>query len=74
MGTKKRDLGQFFTTNADYILQGFEEFIGGKEVSDPFAGNQELLNWCQKNGAQAVVGFDCDKNYVNDKNVFIMIP
>ena len=70
LGTKKRDLGQFFTTNADYILQGFEEFIGGKEVSDPFAGNQELLNWCQKNGAQAVVGFDCDKNYVNDKNVF----
>jgi len=48
LGTKKRDLGQFFTTNADYILQGFEEFIADKEVSDPFAGNQELLNWCQK--------------------------
>lgn len=45
---KKRDLGQFFTTNADYILQGFEEFIGGKAISDPFAGNQELLNWCEK--------------------------
>jgi len=69
-GLKKRELGQFFTTNADHILQGFEEFIAGKEVSDPFAGNQELLNWCQKNGAQAVVGFDCDKNYVNGKNVF----
>jgi len=70
LGTKKRDLGQFFTTNADYILQGFEEFIGGKEVSDPFAGNQELLNWCQKNGARSAVGFDCDKNYIDGKNVF----
>lgn len=67
---KKRDLGQFFTTNADYIFQGFEKFIDGKEVIDPFAGNQELLNWCQKNGAQTVVGFDCDKNYVDDENVF----
>ena len=23
--TKKRNLGQFFTTNSDYILQGFQE-------------------------------------------------
>lgn len=42
---KKRDLGQFFTTNADYILQGFEKFVEGKTISDPFAGNRELLNW-----------------------------
>jgi len=67
---KKRDLGQFFTTNADYILQGFEKFVEGKTISDPFAGNRELLNWCQRNGAKTAIGFDCDKNYVDDKDVF----
>jgi hypothetical protein len=40
---KKRNLGQFFTTNCDYILQGFEEFVKGKKITDPFAGNQDLL-------------------------------
>lgn len=68
---KKKELGQFFTTNADYILQGFEEFIDGKEVSDPFAGNKELINWCQKNGAETVIGFDCDENYVDNKIIFL---
>lgn len=67
---KKRELGQFFTTNADYILQGFEEFVKGKNISDPFAGNRELLNWCKNCGAKTAAGFDCDKNYVDSKNVF----
>lgn len=69
--TKKRDLGQFFTTNADYILQGFEEFIDGKDVSDPFAGNRELLNWCEKNGSKSTAGFDYDENYTDGKKVFL---
>ena len=41
---KKRNLGQFFTTNSDYILQGFSAFVKNKEVTDPFAGNRDLLN------------------------------
>ena len=66
----KRQFGQFFTTNSDYILQGFEGFVKNKEVTDPFAGNQDLIKWVRKNGCKKAVGFDCDKKYVDDKNVF----
>lgn len=67
---KKRNLGQFFTTNSGYILQGFGDFVKGKDVSDPFAGNQNLLNWVKNNKCKKFVGFDCDKNYIDGKNVF----
>lgn len=66
----KKNLGQFFTTNSDYILQGFGEFVKNKEVSDPFAGNQDLLKWVKNNKCKRFIGFDCDKNYIDNKNVF----
>ena len=49
---KKRNLGQFFTTNSDYILQGFGDFVKNKDVFDPFAGNGDLLNWAKNNRAK----------------------
>lgn len=67
---KKKNLGQFFTTNSDYILRGFEKFIQEKEVSDPFAGNQDLISWAKKNNCKKVIGFDCDNKLVDGKNVF----
>ena len=66
----KRQFGQFFTTNSNYILQGLEIFVKNKEITDPFAGNQDLIKWCRANHCKKVVGFDCDKKYVDDKNVF----
>ena len=66
----KTQLGQFFTTNSDYILQGFEKFIGNKEVVDPFAGNQDLFKWAEKNNCEKITGFDCDKKYCDNKKVF----
>jgi len=65
----KRQFGQFFTTNSNYILQGLESFAKDKEITDPFAGNQDLINWCRANHCKKVIGFDCDKEYVDDKNV-----
>ena len=66
----KRQFGQFFTTNSDYILQGFEEFVKSKEVTDPFAGNQDLIKWVCKNDCKKAVGFELSRKYVDDKNVF----
>lgn len=66
----KKQLGQFFTTNSSYILQGFEKFIKNKEVSDPFAGSKDLLLWAKKNGAKNVIGFDIDNSLVDDEEVF----
>lgn len=68
---KKRNLGQFFTTNSDYILQGLNRFVRDKEVVDPFAGGQDLLNWVKEKGCKKAVGFDCDENYVDNKKVFL---
>lgn len=68
---KKRNLGQFFTTNSDYILQGFSGFVKNKEITDPFAGNRDLLNWAKNNKCKKFIGFDCDKNYTDEKNVFL---
>lgn len=65
----KSQLGQFFTTNSDYILQGLESFVKNKGIIDPFAGNQDLIKWAQKNGCEKAVGFDCDKKYIDDKKV-----
>ena len=66
----KQQFGQFFTTNSDYILQGFERFAKNKEITDPFAGNQDLIKWSHKNSCKKAVGFDCDKRYVDEKIVF----
>lgn len=66
----KTQLGQFFTTNTGYILENMTKYIAGKHISDPFAGNQDLLRWANANGAKATIGFDVDNRYVDNINVF----
>ncbi len=65
----KKQLGQFFTTNSDFIFQGLEKFIKNKEVCDPFAGKKDLFLWANKNGCQKINGFDYDKKYIDGKDV-----
>jgi len=67
----KKQLGQFFTTNSSYILRGLDKYIKNKAVYDPFAGNQDLIKWAIQNGCKRVIGFDCDKKYVDNKKVFL---
>jgi len=66
----KKDLGQFFTTNSDYILQGLGGFIKNKIITDPFAGNQDLFFWAKKNNCKVITGFDYDRKYIDNKKVF----
>ena len=68
--TDKNQKGQFFTKNSSYILQGFEKFIKGKDVSDPFAGGKDLMVWAKQHGASRVVGFEIDKKLVDNKTIF----
>lgn len=67
---KKKNLGQFFTSNVDHIFRGFEKYARGKKVTDPFAGNGDLLNWAKKHGAFSVKGFDVDDK-LKSKNILI---
>ena len=68
---QKRNLGQFFTTNSDYILQGFNQFVKDKEIDDPFAGNQDLLSWAKINNCKKFIGSDCDQKYIDNRKVFL---
>lgn len=67
---KKKNLGQFFTTNSDRILKGFENNVKGKKVTDPFAGSKDLIKWAKKYDAKSVIGYDVDRNLVDKKEVF----
>lgn len=58
--SSKQALGQYFTTNSDRILEGFENLVKGKKVLDPFAGAWDLLNWADRNGASECAGYDID--------------
>lgn len=67
----KKNLGQFFTTNVDYILSGFEDLIKNTNILDPFAGNQDLLKWAKKYQSKSIIkGFDIDQKLIDNKEVF----
>ena len=67
---KKAQLGQFFTTNTAYILRNMAKYVRGKAVTDPFAGNGDLLRWAKENGAVSAAGYDIDETYVDNETVF----
>ena len=54
MPEQKKALGQFFTTNYNYILQNMFLPEGTKFICEPFTGNGDLLNF-----------FDCSKYYID---------
>ena len=41
---EKKQFGQFFTKNSDYILNGFESLVFGKDLTDPFAGGGDDIH------------------------------
>lgn len=47
--SKKKELGQFFTTNVSKILQGMSIPPGVSSIVEPFAGNKDLLQWISNN-------------------------
>lgn len=67
----KKQNGQFFTKNSDYILSGFKLYIKNKDAIDPFAGNGDLIKWAKKNSVKKIIGYDIDSRCVNNKNIFL---
>ena len=52
----KKNLGQFYTTNSDYILDGLELPFGDNvRIIEPFAGKGDLIDWAKKMKADGVV-------------------
>jgi hypothetical protein len=62
----KKELGQFFTTNADYILSNFDGYVKNCSIIDPFAGNEDLLRWALGSSAKNIRGFDIDASLIKN--------
>lgn len=54
----KKQLGQFYTTNANYIIGNLLKDIPNGSIIDPFAGNKDLLDLYPKG-----IGYDIDPKF-----------
>lgn len=70
--SKKNKLGQFFTTNYQYILQNFYVPTDVERIIEPFAGNCDLLNFIKNREIFTIECYDIDpqKDYVIQKDTF----
>jgi hypothetical protein len=58
MSELKSQLGQFMTTNADYILQGFVIPETVSCVLEPFAGNGDLIDFVKRKTNERRISFE----------------
>jgi hypothetical protein len=70
LSNPKQQLGLFYTKNTGYILQGLDEFVRGKNITDPFAGAGDLLKWAKAGRANSVVGYDIDRTKSGNTLIF----
>ena len=71
----KQKRGQYFTTNAATLLEGYEHIVKGKVVTEPFAGGGDLTRWCLENGATKVMQYDIEpQNDETESRDSIMDP
>jgi hypothetical protein len=61
----KRDLGQFYTTNFDYILQGINIPLYVKHIVEPFVGKGDLLKFIKNKDNYTFELYDIDPKYNN---------
>lgn len=69
MKSNKQELGQFYTTNQEYILQGMKIPDNIKTIIEPFTGNGDLLTFIEKE-KYIIECYDIDpkKKYIIKKN------
>jgi len=60
MSSKKRNYGQFYTTNYSYILQTMEIPTNIDKIIEPFCGYGDMLGFLKKNGQYTVETYDID--------------
>ena len=73
MISQKSQLGQFFTTNADYILQGLSIPPTVKHIIEPFAGNGDLLPK-SKNYVIECYDIEPKKDFIIERNTLLDPP
>jgi hypothetical protein len=61
----KNELGQFYTTNYEYILSNMEIPEGVETIIEPFVGNGDLLNFIKNKSKYNIEIYDIDPKYIN---------
>lgn len=64
---KKQELGQFMTTNYEYIMQSILLPNNVNSIIEPFVGNGDLLKWLPKN--INIECYDIDPKYSSGLNI-----
>lgn len=61
--SNKKELGQFYTTNYEYILSGMNipEYV--KKIIEPFVGNGDLLGFIKNKTDYTIETYDIDPKY-----------
>jgi len=75
--SNKKQLGQFFTTNYEYILQNFTIPDGIVNIIEPFAGNGDLLDFIDKQAGQYTIEcFDIEpkKDFIIQRDTLLDPP
>jgi len=69
----KKTLGQFYTTNHIYILQGMKIPDNIKDIIEPFTGNGDLISFIKKDSLDIIYNIECydlepKKDYIIKKD------
>ena len=59
----KQKLGQFFTTNQEYILQNFKIPKNIKKIIEPFTGDGDMLNFIKKKDKYNIMCYDIEPKH-----------
>ena len=73
----KKELGQFYTKNYDYILQNISIPENIKNIIEPFAGEGDLIDYIHSNNNEySIEAFDIDpkKDYIISRDTLMSPP
>jgi len=70
----KKRLGQFYTTNYDYILQNLNIPNKTKTIIEPFAGQGDLLSFLKKKYSIECYDIDSKKEFIIQKDTLLNPP
>lgn len=63
----KKELGQFYTVEAEYILGGIRKPPEGETIVEPFAGDGDLIKWIGEGGERKIEAYDIEPRGSNVK-------
>ena len=70
--TTKQTLGQFYTTNQEYILQGMTIPCNIKNIIEPFTGNGDLITFIEQEEKKNNIKYNIECYDIDPKHAYII--